>query len=338
MANRSVSFSNFICRFGEKLVLLDLFDEVVLPAFTNSSFKRSYAETEYFFYDVRLINIDGSEPAIAGRFVKNTIYLREQVFEAGVLKPSPQKIESAPSSLFVLTLSDHKLLFYPEVANAPGIQSFRTTAEKFLRAAHEHFIRATHKHELAILEEGGKKPTFKALIEKYPRPTLDVVPLNSADSFRDFVDGFGILKELEIRIIKSNNELNNNKWFDGFRRQADHINAASSVIDYRNPEGLIKDVVYSHAEKALDGNAVVVISGTDKEGRKVSGSNDDFKVTVPITNVPKSVAAAAQIIFELFNSYKGVGGVRVAAANERAGADEKIRKIIELFKSFNDAD
>lgn len=73
---RSVQFANFICHFGN-LEMLDLCEEVVIPAFTDGKLKRTYKDTSYFFHDVELISIptDGkhTEPAIVGKFVKDIL-------------------------------------------------------------------------------------------------------------------------------------------------------------------------------------------------------------------------------------------------------------------------
>ena len=143
---RTVQFANFICLFGE-LEMLDLCDEVVIPAFTNEQNRRSFKDTSYFFHEVELITIEEkgkpSEPAIAGKFVKNTTLQREQIYQDGNLIKNIRKLPSAPSSFFVLILRDHKLLFLPEVSGAPSVESFRSTTEKFLKQSHTSFIQKT---------------------------------------------------------------------------------------------------------------------------------------------------------------------------------------------------
>jgi len=89
MADKSLNMEmgNLICRFGDKKVLLDLAEEVVLPAFIDNSLVRSYDKTSYFFYDVSpvvLLNNQHEQViGIAGRFIKDTTLEREQIFENG---------------------------------------------------------------------------------------------------------------------------------------------------------------------------------------------------------------------------------------------------------------
>lgn len=66
MRQHSAAFANFICRFGDK-VLLDYAEQIVIPAFTKDTYVRSYGKrTHYHFYEVELLNMaeDGADPII----------------------------------------------------------------------------------------------------------------------------------------------------------------------------------------------------------------------------------------------------------------------------------
>lgn len=337
---RSVQFANFICHFGN-LEMLDLCEEVVIPAFTNTKFKRAYKDTSYFFHDVELISIptDGqhSEPAIVGKFVKDTILQRDQIYEDGKLVANIQKLPSAPSSLFVLILRDHKLLFLPEVNGAPGLESFCTTTERFLKHAHESFIKSTFE---SLLEqefpEGAdreqKKNIKESVLRKYPHPNLEVVSLASEESLEAFVERFDKLKAFSIKLLKPNNEINNDGLFKKFRAQGNQLHALSATVTYRNPEGLVKSQVKDHAESALDGNSEVALAGTDAEGRKLSGTNEDFKIQVMIEGVPKAMKQAAQKLYSIFATYRKTGHVRTGGQEISA---EKEVKLVRLAQQFS---
>jgi hypothetical protein len=342
MANikRAVQFANFICHFGE-LEMLDLCEEIVIPAFTNAAFRRSYKDTTYFFHDVQLITIteEGKhpEPAIAGKFVKDTILEREQIYEEGKLVRSPHKIASAPSSLFVLVLRDHKLLFFPEVSGAPGIESFRSTTMKFLKKAHNAFIGETiesmleHEFPDGASQEENRK-IREAVLEKYPLPDLEVVSLASEETLDAFVERFDKLKSFSIKLLRPNNEINNDGFFEKIRGQGDYLNASSAKLNYSNTEGLDKNHVKNHAESALDGNAEIDLKGTDTEGRKLSGSNEDFKIQVVIEGIPKAIKSAAQRLFSTFSTYKKSGLIKTGL---QVPSIEKEAKLLRLTQQFS---
>src|SRR5262245_16884504 len=95
-----LELANFHCRFGERWVLLDLAEEIVIPAFTTSELERTYGDTRYFFYDQQLLRLRGAEPAlgIAGRFVKDTLLTRNQFFdEKQGLIQDERSMASSPS-------------------------------------------------------------------------------------------------------------------------------------------------------------------------------------------------------------------------------------------------
>jgi len=64
--------ANLICRFGEKKVLLDMLNEIVLPAFLDSMLRRRYEDTSYLFYDVKLVLLDDNK-TVLGVVVKSIL-------------------------------------------------------------------------------------------------------------------------------------------------------------------------------------------------------------------------------------------------------------------------
>lgn len=119
---RSASVANFVCRFGDQHVLLDMADTVVIPAFVMGG-HRMYAESRYIIQETTLENF-GTEnsPALVlvGRFINDTTMKRQQVLRAGKIVKSPATLESAPSAAFALVLDTHKLLYLPETPHAPA--------------------------------------------------------------------------------------------------------------------------------------------------------------------------------------------------------------------------
>lgn len=140
-----LEFANFICRFGEDKVLLDLAQEIVVPAFISRDLERSIKNSKYFFHDVQLIELHGGNNpvlGIVGRFVKDTILSREQIFDANNsrLIPDKQEIQSSPSSIFALILNNHRLLYLHETQYALSLASFQATIKSFIKQKHHDFL------------------------------------------------------------------------------------------------------------------------------------------------------------------------------------------------------
>ncbi|MFQ2821098.1 hypothetical protein ACK3YN_19755 [Aeromonas caviae] len=53
---KKLEFGNYTLNFGESKVLLDLFDQVVMPSFFEMKYIRKFkGNVEYFFLDTKLI-------------------------------------------------------------------------------------------------------------------------------------------------------------------------------------------------------------------------------------------------------------------------------------------
>src|ERR1700723_2454744 len=138
MRQHAATFANFICRFGDQKVLLDYAKEIVLPAFFDDTYIRSYGKkAQFFFHEVEQVVLNGDKEnpilGISGRFIKNTYLTREQIFdpEKGIVL-DPANIQSSPSAFFLLILNNHRLIYFPETAHAPDLKTFRATLYDFI--------------------------------------------------------------------------------------------------------------------------------------------------------------------------------------------------------------
>lgn len=302
--HRPVEFANFICR-TDQLELLDSVDTVVVPAF-QLGLTRTWGESTYFLHDVRIVDLRPETPkglpAIAGRFVKDTVLHSEQVFRNGALTANNQKIKSAPSAFFLLLIEQHKLIYCSEYKGAPSLETFRSTLQQFINRAHANYIQSVYEqHRSAAAEQASlsERVTKVSLLADFPRPTLEIVPLASQESIAEFIARFKTLQALTIRLIKPNNEINNEGLFRALRGSSERLGSSASTLTYRNAQGLSKQSAVGHAEAAADGNAELKFSGKDQAGQQLSGSNEDFRVVRFIQGLPsKTVAAAKRLLLE----------------------------------------
>lgn len=97
----NLQFANFICRFGDKKVLIDLLEEVIIPAFQDYKLERNAGHYQYFFHNVEIIKLeDETVPTIGivGRYVQNTQLQRTQIYDKNTnsLKRDEYAIQSSP--------------------------------------------------------------------------------------------------------------------------------------------------------------------------------------------------------------------------------------------------
>lgn len=322
---QNLNIANFICRFGDGKVLLDLAKEIVIPAFLED-LERNYGDNKYFLIDKSLVNIGDSEKtevALTGRFVKKGKIGREQVYEEGKIVKDPQVMDTAPTSFFVLLLSNHKLLYVRETPGAPSIQTFATTIESFIKVKRNDWINS----EFERLKETKNKVTKKSLYVEYPPPEVNVVELSSEVTIREFVKKFKVLNSVEVRLVDTNHELDNSALFGDLRNVKNSLGSDSLSIknEKKGLIGLKKErVAKLISGPAEEGNSRINLKGIDSDGDKLSGNNEEFKLSIPIT-LPARVKAAASKMVEIYKKHIESGILSVKDANHTAM--EKLLKL-----------
>ena len=297
-SSHELEIANVTCKFGN-MDMLDLYDETVEPAFFTPM-KRKYGDTKLFFHQVEYVKLDESVLAIAGRFVKDTILESEQIFENGELKKESETLPSSPSSLFVLILNSHRLLFVREHRGSPTVGTFGTTLARFLKIRHFGFLKAKSKE---IDPETGRRRAFKELLRLYPYPTLDVVPVASRESLSQFIHRFHTLERIKIKLLPTNSELDNGPLFKGIRDAGDRIHSQTTALNYENKKGLKKgEAIDQLSEAVKQGNHELTLIGHDSNGGAINGSNDHFKLKVPIESLPRDIAGSAKGLYTAFSS------------------------------------
>ena len=305
--NQVVEFANFICHFGND-VLLDYLNEIVLPAFLNGSRTRTYGNSKYLLLDVKLVNLKSNlelsaqTPALVGRFVMDTELQRDQILRDGKIIQDTQKLKSAPSSLFVLLLDNHKLIYSRQVSGAPGLPAFRTTVELILKRRWNEYINELLDQNKAARELDTKTPkiTKRSLIDSIQAPDLEIVPLAGSQNLTKFVNQFKILKEINIKVVRPNAELNNDGLFNTVEEARSQVNADTTSLIHRNSEGLNKTQSIIQIAPAMQGNALVTLRGTGSTDAKLVGTNEEMSVKEPI-DVPSSVSKGSLAMFNTFN-------------------------------------
>jgi len=330
---QTAEFYNFVCHFGQ-FELLDFVEPIVIPAFHKTGKVREWGKSAYFLLDVQLTVLRAGNqrhPAIVGRFVVDTELSRAQVFEEGRLRGSPRTMKTAPSSVFALLLDNHKLLFAKEVSGGPGIGAFRTTIELLFNRQRLDYVQSLYEQAKTQKEEDGRseRVSKKSLFESIPRADVKILPLLGESGIRDFLARFTVLRELQIRVIKPNNELDNDELFDDLQKARENVNAESTTLVHRNSEGLKKAAAAKQAHPAMQGNAIVRFSGVGANAEKLSGTNDDFKVVSQPIELPRHVKDSGTLMLNVFTGMLTEGLIRISEGRLSAANTEKLRKILE---------
>ncbi|MNU97733.1 hypothetical protein D3C71_878200 [compost metagenome] len=315
MSNRQypVEMANLVCKFGNQN-LLDYFSEIVLPSFSNPDLKRVYGTTQFFFENVELVTVD-ERVLLVGRFIKDMVLEREQIYTKSGLVEDHEEMQSSPSCIFVLVLDIHRLIFLKETKFAPTLDNFKSTLESFLKRNHKAYIDATYDER----KEGGEKVTKKQLmIDTFP-PTLELIPLTSAQSIDSFVRQYEILSSVTYKFSDRNDEHDNEGFFEAVQRQKDEVNSKTTTIRHSNSEGLDKDSVIEEVQAAtVQGNQKVTLVGKDSSGTELRGDNEHFQLKSYVQLTTNSPSQAAPTLFQKFIQLVGDGMIQVAAPTRAA--------------------
>jgi len=324
----NMEMGNLVCRFGDKKVLLDLAEEVVIPCFFDEQLVRHFDKTSYFFHEVSIVMLTEGENekvvGISGRFIKDTTLEREQIYEKekGLIKDT-EYMRSSPSAIFLLILNNHRLVYVQETRDAPSKESFRSTLLNFLNIKHKQYIENEYERLKMIHIENQDKPriTKSELYELNPKPKLELISLTSEDSIEEFVKKYSILKTIEISLSDRNDETDNDPFFEELQKRKDAMESTTSVVKHSNIKGLNKDKVINEiSEATAQGNQIVKLNGIDSDGDILRGNNEKFQLRKPIQNLHAKPQRAAN---ELYNSFIGLaadGLVKIPKTSEKAKA------------------
>lgn len=338
---KKLEFSNYTLNFGEKKVLLDLLQEVVMPSFHEMKYTRKLKEKgEYFFLDTELIVLDNNkeEPVlgISGRIVKNTKLKRDQIFRSnGGIIEDRSELETAPSSTFLLILNTHRLILCKEVAGGPTIHNFQSTSQLFLKNQHKKFIDAEYERAKLNREQNPEldRKTKKALLEEYPYPLLRITPLSDKQTLKEFVNRLQHIEKVTIKLLQTNKEeIDNDDFWSDLGRRREEMNSKAAKVEFSNTkEGLDSKKVYEQASAASGlGNSEVNFKGYDRQGDTIKGSNEDFKLTVELDEISKNAKKAA---FQKYATFKHLVNENVIKLPKLEGG--VVAKIINIFNSLS---
>jgi len=311
-----LEFANFILRFGNEKTLLDLVEEIVVPAFT-SKHKRTLRKTNNFFSNVTIVNYgseNNPEVCIVGRYIRDTVLSREQVYDPDTnqISKDTKSLKSSPSAMFCLLLKNHKLLYFGETYYAPDIKAFKATAFDFINREYHNFIKQNPNLEI--------KP-----------PNLEILYLANPESFNKLIDKYSIVKDVQIQFSKTNNEIDNNEFFEKARELGDENDSQDTRINYKNNQkGLQQEAIKEQLGSALSqGNTQIKIKGKDKEHNNLVSYNENIKVSYRFQELFSDIQDFAHQACEKFYNLIEKGTISLPKSNtEENNKANKLKRIL----------
>lgn len=325
-----LEFGNFICKFDDK-DLVDHLKEIVLPALMSGETRR-YGRSTYHLLNPQIVDLGDNNVGLAFEFVKNQVLQSVQQLDKSrnEVFPVNEWLESAPSSMVLLILNTHRLVFMPKTKFAPTMKELATTCEILINRFRQRFIDAEVK-----LGERGSKADLRAQMEfEYPRAEVKIVPLTSSFSISGALRQFKVIDKLSITLVATNNDMDLDGFFSGVRQAGDNVGARTTKLEHdaKDAEGLKKGPAAKEVKAATQqGNAQVTVRGKGQDDSPLTQTNDDLKFKQPAAFKPSTdVKENAKEMFAQFTNLIS-RGIIVAPTFAREARD-KVLKIVQTIK------
>ena len=314
-SSQTISFANFNLRFGTKLAMLDLWGEVVFPAFTNSS-PRPTASGTFYITDTDVVPVD-DDLVLVGRLVKDTTLSREQVFINGELIPSRAAIDAAFTSRFALRLSTHSLIWAPETRFAPSISAFQATVMKSIQKHWKLHMEQTMKSENPSMKRSERIPLRAEMLKRFPPPVLDIVPYPNKQSAADFLAKVELLTEVRYRVVDPNPHYDGEGMAKSLLEMKQSLVAGSASVRFGDPKGLNHDSAAEQiAQLSSTGIITAQVKGKGPHGEDVSGDLEEMQVKVHTDPLPSENAAAAIAMNQALKNQEEYGAFKVGVITD----------------------
>lgn len=246
--------------------LLKYFDSIFMPALTSGIVKGS-GDTKYFLMDVEVKQDKAGEYVLTGLLIKKTILeVKSDIDEKGNLIEKDDKYPTAPFSMFVIYLNNHRMLFVENQKGSPDIRNFKATLK---------FIINTYVNRKNIeLEKNGE--------EELPIPILNVTGIPMRRKIDEALKDVVKIRELKLRFYPLNGDIDYSGLLGGIatdlRRK---VGCKKGEIVLRSPKNIqgVIDVV-SQSEGTVDSIFSVTYSDDRKGKIKNSEISEDIDMNI----------------------------------------------------------
>lgn len=241
----------------EEKPLLSYFDNIFMPALT-ANIVRQTKDAKYFFMNVEVNQDNDGEYVLIGLLVKKTVLeVKSDINEHGQLIEKDDRYPTAPYSMFVIYLKNHRMLYVENQKGSPDIRSFKA-AIKFVV---NRYVCNINKQ----LEEKGE--------EELPIPIINVtgIPVRSKidEALKDVIK----INQLVLRFYPLNGDIDYLDLLDGISGELrKKVGCKHGEIILKSPEninGVIEVVSRS------DGTVEPIFNVTYSDKRKGKIKNDE---------------------------------------------------------------
>jgi hypothetical protein len=257
---KMIQYANFNITFGEdSMPMLELFDEIMMPAFTSSILKRGKDtdRSRYAFNEVNVKEFNG-DYILCGNIIKDTKLERYTTLSPNmILESSPAQMETAPYSRFIIFLENHRMLLVRNEADSPDIRSFQATVREILA----QYTKTQNK--------------VKKDDELLPYAVVNIVDIPLSSDIDSILQNVVKIKNVRWRFFPLNGDINYGAMFKeigSFRMGLGSPNAYLSCTSPKSKKAL-QDAMNDTVGKGL---AEVRLEVIDNNGKRSMIKEDNF--------------------------------------------------------------
>lgn len=202
--------------------LIDYIENLVLPALTSGIRREATVKTSFIFEEVCLNEIEEGEFVLQGLIIKNTILdVMSEYTEDRGLEKTDKHYRSAPYSLFMLYLRNHRMLLVKNQNGSPDIRSFT--------AAFREIVKDYTRQENQRRKEKDEK--------LLPYAIVNVSGIKTAQSVREALKDVEKIDKLILKFYPMNAEWDMNPMFEGIDQKIRKtIGSKSGRMVFNSPE------------------------------------------------------------------------------------------------------
>ncbi|MGH4122270.1 MAG: hypothetical protein ACREV6_05010 [Clostridium sp.] len=246
METKRIKIANFNCTFianNHINPMLIYFTKIILPALTDPELFRHdiRSNTKYYIADLKLVVDEDGELILIGKHFKRVILeIKQDYNNADGIIPKGNLVPSAPFSMFVIKLSNHRILHFTDQKGSPDLRSLSTTirvlTSDYLGKKLNQYLKILNESEYAY--EGVKYNDLAEFKEKYfkkefPEPNLDVVPIPSKVLIDEQFKSVSKISSVTFKIFNLNSEIDYEPHYDSLREFME-ITQGKSIVSVLN--------------------------------------------------------------------------------------------------------
>ena len=311
MDAKKMTVANFNVVFGEQEEpLLDYFKTIVMPALTRD-FVRTKGDCDYILLNVEVKQVkDQDDYVLTGLIVKSTVLeVLSKFDDKERFISTNEAYPTAPYSIFVIYLKNHRMVLVRNQKGSPDIRSFTATVRFFL----DSYIREVNK--ISAKKEG----------EVLPFPIVNIVGVPMRGNLENVLRNVSSINRLKLKFYPLNGDIDFSGLFapmiTELRREADS-KTGSIILNTPHSVDGIKNIITA-SQGTVD--PVINVTYPDKTKGKITNNmlSENLDIEYDNDNINEAID-------QIIDKTKDMDSIKSVSIGNRRIFNRKINDI-KLF-------